>query len=55
MKNQWIEQPNCAMNGIPAYQLCEAYEAGKLKGKLKEVASQLKEDDNDVVVIYKFK
>ena len=55
MKNQWIEQPNCAMNGIPAYQLCEAYEAGKLKGKLKEVASKLKEDDNDVIIIYKFK
>ena len=38
-----------------ASKLREFYEAGKLKGKLKEVAAKLKEDDNDVVVIYKLK
>ena len=36
-------------------QLCEEYEEGKLKGKLKDVVSKLKEDDNDVIAIYKLK
>lgn len=49
------EQPNCFMTKMKAFQLCEEYEAGKLKGKLKEVASKLKEDDNDVIAIYKLK
>lgn len=55
MKEQWIEQSNCVITSIPAFQLCEEYEAGQLKGELKEVASKLKEDDNYVVAIYKFK
>jgi hypothetical protein len=40
---------------IPAFQLTEAYENGKLTGKLKEVASKLKEDDNPVLMLIKFK
>ena len=47
------EIPNYIFKQIPASQLCEEYEAGKLKGKLKEVASRLKEDDNYVIAIYK--
>ena len=35
--------------------LVEKYKEGKLKGKLKEIASKLKEDDNNVVAIFKFK
>ena len=35
--------------------LLEKLKAGKLKGKLKDVASRLKEDNNNVVILYKFK
>lgn len=55
MHNERSEQPNFFMTKMKAFQLCEEYEAGKLKGKLKEVASKLKEDDNDVIAIYKLK
>ena len=55
MRKEWSESPNCIFKPIPASQLCEEYEAGKLKGKLKEVASKLKEDDNYVIAIYKLK
>jgi hypothetical protein len=33
----------------------EAYKEGKLKGKLKEIAAGLKEDDNPVIMIAKNK
>ena len=55
MQKEWSETPNCIFKKFPASQLCEEYEAGKLKGKLKDVASRLKEDDNDVIAIYKLK
>ena len=55
MHHERSEIPNCIFKSIPASQLCEEYEAGKLEGKLKEVASRLKEDDNDVIAIYKLK
>ena len=55
MDDKWIEEPNCFLMIHWASKLREFYEAGKLKGKLKEVAAKLKEDDNDVVVIYKLK
>lgn len=35
--------------------LLEKYESGKLKGELKQIASKLKEDDNPVLVLVKFK
>jgi len=39
---------------LQASDLLEALEAGKLKGKLKEIASQLTDDDNPVLMIAKF-
>ena len=36
-------------------QLLQDYEAGKLQGKLKEVASRLNEEDNTVLMLVKFK
>ena len=36
---------------INASDLCQDYKRGKLKGKLKEVAATLEEDDNRVVVL----
>ncbi|MEY8486417.1 6-bladed beta-propeller [uncultured Parabacteroides sp.] len=38
---------------INAFELCRDYEKGKLKGKLKEVAATLGEDDNRVVMLVK--
>ena len=38
---------------LDAYELCRDYEDGKLKGKLKEVASKLDEDDNRVIMLVK--
>ena len=38
---------------LDAYELCQDYEDGKLKGKLKEIASKLGEDDNRVIMLVK--
>ena len=46
---------NVCVQSLNITKLCEAYEAGKLKGKLKEVASRLKDDDNGIFAIYKIK
>ena len=40
---------------INAFDLCEDYKKGKLKGKLKEVAATLEEDDNRVIMLVKHK
>ena len=54
MNGQW-NLPNYIHFGYSAEKLCEEYEAGNLKGKLKEVACKLKFDDNNVVVICKIR
>ena len=43
------------MQYYPAYVLIELLEEGKLQGELKEIASQLNEDDNPVIMLAKFK
>ena len=43
------------LQSIRASSLVEAYEKGKLSGKLKEIASKLKEDDNPVLMIIKLR
>jgi hypothetical protein len=40
---------------IETYQLVEAYEKGELKGKLKEVAAEMNEEDNPVIMLVKYK
>ena len=40
---------------LEAFDLCKEYEKGKLKGKLKNVAAKLGEDDNPVVMLVKHK
>jgi len=40
---------------LQAYQLVEAYKKGDLKGKLKEIAATLDEDDNPVLMLAKHK
>ena len=40
---------------IDAFDLVEAYNENKLKGKLKDIASKLKEEDNPVIMLVKHK
>lgn len=40
---------------LEAWELVEKYNDGKLKGKLKEIASNLNEDDNPVIMLIKHK
>jgi len=47
--------PHTAVFGLAALQLTDDLEAGNLSGKLKDIASGLKEDDNPVLMIVKFK
>lgn len=46
---------NVAIQRMPAEFLVEQYEAGKLKGRLKEIASRLQVDDNPVLMIARFR
>ncbi|MDR2969486.1 MAG: 6-bladed beta-propeller [Tannerellaceae bacterium] len=40
---------------MEAYELVAAYEKGQLKGKLKEIAATLDEDDNPVIMLAKYR
>ena len=40
---------------IDAFELCRDYKKGKLKGKLKDIAAKLGEDDNRVIMLVKSK
>lgn len=52
----YYELPShCALMYYKPELLLEKYESGKLKGELKQIASKLKEDDNPVLVLVKFK
>ena len=53
-----FQHPHFKNKGIGRYDtgfLLEKLEEGKLSGKLKDLASRLKEDDNNCIAIYKFK
>lgn len=47
--------PNYGINWFSPDKILDRYEAGELKGKLKEIAPKLKEDDNLVLMICNFK
>jgi len=40
---------------LDAFELIEAYEKGELKGRLKEIAANLGEEDNAVIMLAKYK
>lgn len=40
---------------LEAHQLVESYKKGELKGKLKEIAATLDEEDNPVIMLIKHK
>lgn len=44
-----------AFQNLEAYQLVEAYENNELKGKLKEIAAELAEGSNPVIMVMKYK
>ena len=46
---------NCAMQILSAEVLVELYNENRLRGKLKEIASTLREDDNPILMLVKFK
>jgi hypothetical protein len=46
---------NTFVYGLQPFELLDLHEAGKLQGKLAEIAPTLKEDDNPVMMIMKFK
>lgn len=48
-------QSGYGLSRYNAGELLEAYQKGKLYGELKDLASSLKEEDNDVLILYKFK
>lgn len=47
--------PNVIVECLDASKLCEAYENGELRGELKEIAKNIKADDNPVLMVVKFK
>lgn len=47
--------PNMAITVLSPTGLCMALERGLLSGKLKDIAANLKEDDNPVLMVIKFK
>ena len=49
------EENACAIVQLEAFKLIEALEAGELGGELKTIAESLKEDDNPVLMVVKFK
>ena len=53
--NDFTVPKNHALQYYPAENLIELNEAGKLQGKLKEIASKLTFDDNPVLMLAKFK
>ena len=53
---QFCEELNaCAIVQLESFHLIEALEAGELSGELKTIAQGLKEDDNPVLMMVKFK
>ena len=43
------------IENIEAFELVEAYEKGELKGRLKEIAANMDEEDNPVIMVAKYK
>ena len=52
--NGWTMK-NCGSASYGPGVLIDKYKKGELKGRLKEIAANLREDDNDVIVLVKYK
>ncbi len=54
-EKQYIKEENKIYQYLKAPDLVKAYQEGKLKGRLSELASQLNEEDNGIVMLIHFK
>ena len=55
-RNEQMELPeNCTLTSVQPHKLKEWNGKGMLKGQLKELAEELQEDDNPVLILYKLK
>ena len=52
---QLLCYPLVSYQPLEAPDLVEAYQAGKLQGRLKEIAAGLDEEDNAVIMLVKYK
>ena len=52
---QSADRENYGISMFGAERLIEQYQAGGLKGELKDIASRLSIDDNDILMICKYK
>jgi hypothetical protein len=50
-----VDQKIATCYSLDAPELVEAYEKGELKGKLNEIAAELDEESNPVVMLVKYK
>ena len=55
MREKTISDEVAFYQKFEAHELVESYEKGELKGKLKEIASKLDEEDNAVIMLVKYK
>jgi hypothetical protein len=55
MNSHPVNKEIAAFQTIDAYRLVEAYKKDELKGKLKEIASEMNEGSNPVVMVMKYK
>jgi hypothetical protein len=55
MKSRPVNDEIASWQPLEVHQLIESYKKGELKGKLKEVAATLDEDDNPVIMLVKHK
>ena len=55
MTSHPVNNEIAAFETLEAYQLVEAYKKDELKGKLKEIAADLNEGSNTVIMVMKYK
>jgi argininosuccinate lyase len=55
MSNATINNEIAFCQKLETYELVESYEKGQLKGKLKEIAAEIEEESNPVIMIVKYK
>jgi hypothetical protein len=55
LNSNMVNNTIAAFQNLPAEQLVEAYENNELKGKLKEIAAELDEESNPVLMLMRYK
>lgn len=55
LKSRTINSKIATSESLDAFRLVEAYNEGKLTGKLKELAAELEEESNPIIMLVKYK